>query len=66
MRNTLVPQTGHSPCVAGLPFFKVMDFGFLISLFARHFMQYACILTSSLFWRLQLDSVANYQRNAYL
>jgi len=43
MRNTLVPQVGHSPWVAGLPFFKVMDLGFLISLFARHFMQYASI-----------------------
>jgi integrase len=45
MRNTLVPQVGHTPCVAGLPFFKVTDFGFLISFFARHFMQYACIRT---------------------
>jgi hypothetical protein len=44
MRNTLVPQTGQTPVVAGLPFFIVIDFGFLISLFARHFTQYASIL----------------------
>ena len=59
MRNTLVPQVGHSPWVAGRPFFITIDLGFLISLFARHFMQYACILTSSLFSPLHLDSVAN-------
>jgi hypothetical protein len=43
MRDTLVPQTGQTPCVAGRPFFKVTALGFLISLFARHFMQYASI-----------------------
>ncbi len=41
--NTFVPHVGHTPWVAGLPFFIVMAFGFLISTFFRHFMQYACI-----------------------
>jgi hypothetical protein len=41
--NTLVPHTGQTPWVAGLPFFMVMLLGSLISLLARHFMQYACI-----------------------
>ncbi len=48
MRNTLVPQDGHSPCVAGRPFFIVIDLAFFISTFFRHFTQYACIFTSSL------------------
>jgi len=39
MRNTLVPQTGHTPCVAGRLFFITMDLGFLTSLWARHFIQ---------------------------
>jgi hypothetical protein len=37
--NTLVPHFGHTPCVAGLPFFIVMAFGFLISTLPRHFIQ---------------------------
>jgi hypothetical protein len=43
MRNILVPQTGQTPCVAGLPFFILMALGLLISLFVLHFIQYACI-----------------------
>ena len=39
MRNTLEPQTGHTPCVAGRLFFITMDLGFLISLWALHFIQ---------------------------
>jgi len=39
----VVPHVGHSPFVAGLPFFIVTDLGFFISLLARHFIQYACI-----------------------
>jgi hypothetical protein len=39
IRNTFVPQVGHTPWVAGLPFFIVMAFGFLISLLVRHFIQ---------------------------
>ncbi len=43
MRNTLVPQVGQVPCVAGLLFLSVTDWGFFISTFFLHFMQYACI-----------------------
>ena len=43
IRNTLVPQLGHVPLVAGRPFFKVVGCGFLISLLARHLKQYASI-----------------------
>jgi hypothetical protein len=39
--NTFVPHVEHSPVVAGLPFFIVVAVGFLISLFALHFTQYA-------------------------
>jgi hypothetical protein len=38
-----VPQAGHVPLVAGLPFFILMEVGFFISFLARHFIQYACI-----------------------
>jgi len=41
--NTLVPQVGHTPWVAGLLFFMTMLLGFLISFLARHFTQYACV-----------------------
>ena len=37
--NTLVPQTGQTPCVAGLPFFIVIFFASLMSLFALHLTQ---------------------------
>jgi len=37
--NTLVPHFGHTPCVAGLPFFIVIALGFLISTLPRHFIQ---------------------------
>jgi len=40
--NILVPQVGHTPRVAGLPFFMVMLLASFISLLARHFIQYAC------------------------
>ncbi len=42
--NILVPQLGQTPCVAGLPFFMVMDLAFFISFFERHFTQYPCII----------------------
>jgi hypothetical protein len=45
--NILVPQLGHTPCVAGLPFFMVMDLALLMSFLARHFTQYACMYVSS-------------------
>src|ERR1019366_151616 len=35
----LVPQTGHVPVVAGLPFFSCVGWGSLISLAVLHFMQ---------------------------
>lgn len=35
----LVPHTGHTPLVAGLPFFIVTFSGFFISLAVRHFRQ---------------------------
>ena len=34
-----VPHTGHTPCVAGLPFFIVIDSASLISRLVLHFMQ---------------------------
>jgi len=43
MRNILVPQEGHSPWVAGLPFFMVTALVFFISFLALHFTQYASI-----------------------
>jgi hypothetical protein len=39
----LVPQSGHVPSLAGLPFFIVTAFGSFISFFALHFMQYPSI-----------------------
>ena len=44
--NTLVPQTGQVPCVAGLPFLSVTGLGLRISRLVLHFMQYASISTS--------------------
>lgn len=37
--NIFVPQVGHLPSVAGLPFFIVMGVGLDISRFTRHFRQ---------------------------
>src|SRR5579883_3068601 len=37
----VVPQTGHFPWTAGLPFFMVTCLACVISRFARHFTQYA-------------------------
>lgn len=42
MRNTLVPQLGQTPRVAGLLFFRITFWGFFISTFFRHLKQYAC------------------------
>jgi len=41
IRNTFVPQVGHVPLTAGRPFFNVVSWGSLISLFSLHFTQYA-------------------------
>jgi hypothetical protein len=37
--NILVPQVGHTPWVAGRPFFIVISLVSFISLFALHFTQ---------------------------
>jgi len=37
--NILVPQTGQTPWVAGLPFFIVIAFAFFISRLVRHLTQ---------------------------
>jgi hypothetical protein len=37
--NILVPHTGHTPWVAGRPFFMVMALAFFISLLVRHLTQ---------------------------
>jgi hypothetical protein len=44
MRKTLVPQLGHMPFFALLPFFIVTDCSFVISTFFLHFTQYACVI----------------------
>ena len=43
MQNMAVPQDGHTPLVAGLPFFMVTALALFISFLARHFTQYASI-----------------------
>lgn len=48
MRNTLVPQEGQAPCMAGRPFFSVICLASLISTFFLHFMQYAVAITTTL------------------
>lgn len=59
MRNTLVPQTGQTPRVAGLLFLSTIACGFLISLFVLHFIQYACIVNL-------LSYLGEYQTDSYL
>ena len=39
IRIIVVPQTGHLPFMAGLPFFSFTATAFLISRLARHFTQ---------------------------
>jgi hypothetical protein len=41
--NILVPQTGQTPCVAGLPFFMVTFFSSFIVRLDLHFTQYASV-----------------------
>jgi hypothetical protein len=41
IRNTLVPHVGHVPFTAGRPFFSLVSWGSLMSLFSLHFTQYA-------------------------
>lgn len=44
--NIDVPQTGHLPFIAGLPFFMVTATASGSSLFARHFTQYILAIIS--------------------
>jgi hypothetical protein len=39
IRMIVVPQTGHFPFIAGLPFFSFTATALLMSRFARHFTQ---------------------------
>jgi hypothetical protein len=50
MRNILVPQVGHTPFVAALPFFMVTALAFFISFLERHFTQYASIISLHVFY----------------
>ena len=43
IQNMLVPQVGHTPFVAGLPFFIVTALALFISFLDLHFIQYASI-----------------------
>ena len=43
MQNMAVPQVGHTPFVAGLPFFMVIALASFISFLDLHFTQYASI-----------------------
>ena len=47
IRNTFVPQVGHVPCVAFLPFLSVTGLGLRISRFVLHLKQYASIDTDT-------------------
>jgi hypothetical protein len=43
IQNMLVPHVGHTPFVAGLPFFIVTALALFISFLDLHFIQYASI-----------------------
>src|SRR5205807_10247918 len=47
IRIMVVPQTGHFPCIAGLPFLSFTATAFLISRLARHFTQSPCTMGES-------------------
>ena len=59
--NIFVPQLGHTPWVAGLPFFMVIDFASFISFLDLHLTQYACTITTSfmliMVWTISSDRV---------
>jgi hypothetical protein len=57
-----VPQTGHLPFVAGLPFFMVTDSTFSASLLVRHFTQYICIVVKA--HPLSLKQILDYSSSA--
>ncbi len=46
--NIFVPQEGHVPFFAFLPFFIVTSSGSFISLFSLHFTQYASVIVITL------------------
>ena len=46
--NILVLQVGHSPLVAGFPFFNVTAFVFFISLLLLHLTQYPVVIVAIL------------------
>jgi hypothetical protein len=47
--KTFVEQVGQTPWVAGFLFFMMIALGFFMSLLARHFTQYAFVMTPSRF-----------------
>jgi hypothetical protein len=49
MQNMAVPHVGHTPLVAGLPFFIVVALALFISFLERHLTQYASIFFLSFF-----------------
>jgi len=52
-----VPQTGHFPFMAGLPFFMVTLVAFGSSLLARHLTQYiSAIFSPPSFWFIYLSA----------
>lgn len=50
IRNSFVPQSGHTPCMAGRPFFMVTSCALAISFFALHFTQYASATAFTPLW----------------
>ena len=54
--NILVPQTGHDPVIAGLPFFILTSLASFICLFCLHFMQYPSINSLSLIRRILIKN----------
>lgn len=49
MRQMVVPQSGQTPLVIGLPFLVVLSLGSFIIFLALHFTQYASIAMSNLY-----------------
>lgn len=56
IRQIVLPQSGHSPFVMGLPFFVVLATGFFIAFFVLHFMQYASIVPAFPFVIISIPS----------
>ncbi len=66
MRNILVPQVGHVPCVAGRPFFNVTCWAFEISLFALHFTQYPWAIFVLLASRSKIISLQAHHHHGFI